>query len=217
LPTYTRLVAIRKRTPAELREQSKQLLYEVQMLFTLGRYFETGEVDAAVAGLDRAGLPVRNAVIEAFEIHARLLIEFLTHQRNSRQATAREWAKGWSVPAAKKRDLQELRDAFSERVAHLSWKRSEFTREEQLVMTREIEDKVRPLILRFLQEADPEALCEDFVKEASLAAADVGRRRVVTLDEPRHGSPVRIQAPAAMGGTATQALSETAKQVRPPT
>jgi hypothetical protein len=35
-----------------------------------------------VAGLDNGGLPARNAVVEAFEIHARRLIEFLTDQRN---------------------------------------------------------------------------------------------------------------------------------------
>ena len=64
-----------QRTPEELREQSKHLLSEVQMLFALGRYLETGVVDAAVAHLDRAGLPVRNAVIEAYEIHARQLID----------------------------------------------------------------------------------------------------------------------------------------------
>jgi hypothetical protein len=46
------------------------------------RILRDGEFDAAVAALDNAGLPARNAVIEAFEIHARQLIEFLTHQRN---------------------------------------------------------------------------------------------------------------------------------------
>jgi hypothetical protein len=208
-------MAVRERTREELHEQSKHLLYEIQMLFALGRYCRTGEVDAAVANLPRAGLPVRNAVIEAFEIHARQLIEFLTHQRNASRATAREWARGWSVPAAEVQELKDLRGAFSDRVAHLSWKRSEFTAAEHLVLTHGIEDKLRPLILRFLREADHAPLCEDFGEEARLAVDAVRPGQVaLSLADLGYGSSVGAQAIATTGGTATQALSETAEQLR---
>jgi hypothetical protein len=212
-------VAVRQRTPEELREQSKHLLYEVQMLFALGRYCETGEVDVAVARLDRAGLPVRNAVVEAFEIHARQLIEFFTHQRNRSRATAREWARGWSVPVAEVRELKALREAFSERVAHLSWKRSGFTRAEQLVLTHEIEGKLRPLILRFLAEAEPDGLCDGFVEETRLALAGA---EAASEHPPPEGltqldlaPPHATQAIATTRGTATTTLSEL-KDVRRP-
>ena len=62
--TYTRAVAAKERKSEELREQSKHLLDEIQMLLALGRYCATDELDAAVAALDNAGLPARNAVIE---------------------------------------------------------------------------------------------------------------------------------------------------------
>lgn len=211
-------MALKSRKPEELREQSKHLLYEIQMLFALGRYFETREVDAAVAGLDRAGLPVRNAVIEAFEIHGRQLIEFLTHPRNRHRATARDWARGWSVPKAETDELKELRDAFSERVAHLSWKRSEFTADQQLVMTHEIEGKLRALLLRFLEEAEPEKLCEGFLKEARLAPsggeAEYEHPGIETFTEPHVTTRVATQALGMTGGTATQTLSEIAERGR---
>ena len=216
--TYTRAVAAKERKSEELREQSKHLLYEIQMLFALGRYCATGELDEAVAPLDNAGLPARNAVIEAFEIHARQVIEFLTHQRNGRRATARDWATGWSVPKATTRELQQLRGAFSERVAHLSWKRSGFTGDEQLVMTHEIERKLQPLLLRFLEEADPETLCAGFTNETR-AALSTGEDQITTpasRSSPRLTASklVTTQAPATMGGTATQPLSKVAENLR---
>jgi hypothetical protein len=203
-------VAIRQRTPAELREQSKHLLYEVQMLFALGRYLETGEVDAAVAHLDRAGLPIRNAVIEAYEIHARQLIEFLTHQRTGSRATAPEWSRGWSVPVAEAEVLKALRVRFSERVAHLSWRRSGFTQAEQLVLTDEIEAKLRPLIVRFLAEADPEGLCERFVEEIRLALSGAEAASVEPHAPAGYGRmpPLAARPVATTRGTATTTLSE---------
>ena len=77
------------------REQSEHVLYEIQMFYALLRYFETGEVDRAVARFAQQGLPVRNAVIEAFEIHARQLIEVsdgsaATQQSYRRRLHARE-------------------------------------------------------------------------------------------------------------------------------
>jgi hypothetical protein len=210
-------VAAKERTSEELREQSKHLLYEIQMLFALGRYCGTGELDAAVAALNNAGLPARNAVIEAFEIHARQLIEFLTHQRNGHRATARDWATGWAVPKATTRELKQLREAFSERVAHLSWKRSGFTGDEQLVMTQKIERKLQPLLLRFLEAADPETLCEGFLNETR-AALSIGEDRITTprirtLAELDLESEV-VTAPGTTSGTATQPWSDLAETLR---
>jgi hypothetical protein len=189
-------MGVKERTPDQLREQSKHLLYEIQMLFALGHDLRAGDLDAAVATLPCAGLPIRNAVIEAFEIHARQLIEFLTHQRNASRATAREWARGWSMSAEEVQELKDLRAAFSERVAHLSWKRSEFTPAQQLVLTHEIEEKLRPLIVRFLREADNATLCEGFAEEAYLAVGAASASGPLSLAELGYGSPVGSQAVA---------------------
>src|SRR5262245_47227954 len=105
-------MGVRQRTSEELQEQSKHLLYEIQVLFALGHDLRAGKLDSSVAALPRAGLPIRNAVIEAFEVHARQLIEFLTHQRNASRATAREWARGWTASAEEVQELKELRAAF---------------------------------------------------------------------------------------------------------
>jgi hypothetical protein len=48
------------------------------MLCALANYFETGVVDDAVKSLLHEGVPARNALVEAFTIHTRQLIEFLT-------------------------------------------------------------------------------------------------------------------------------------------
>src|SRR5689334_8614834 len=99
-------MALKPRKTEQLREQSKHVLYEIQMFYALASYLETGEVDVAVSGLANSGLPVRNAVVEAFEIHARQMVELLTHQRNRGYAVARDWAVGWSVPESVKSELK---------------------------------------------------------------------------------------------------------------
>jgi len=69
-----------RRTPNRevLRAESSHLAYEIEMLCALADYFETGEVNRAVAGLRLHGIPVRNAVIESFALHVRQLIDFLS-------------------------------------------------------------------------------------------------------------------------------------------
>ena len=111
------------------------------MLYALLRYFETREVDEAVAQLDQEGLPVRNAVIEAYQLHARQLIEFLIGSQTSAAGT---FTRGkWETPP-ERNELQELRNEFSERVMHLGWKRSEFTDQEQTVLADRIEREFGP-------------------------------------------------------------------------
>lgn len=176
------------RTTDDLREQSKHLLYEIEMLYALLRYFETGEVDRAVARLDREGLPVRNAVIESYQLHARQLIEFLIDSPR-KLPTAHKFTRGkWQMPP-ERRDLQDLEDEFSERVMHLGWKRSEFTDQERTVWTHRIEETIRPALLRFLEQADPEKLCGGFVEAVRAAIAgdtskpeDLGIQRLEEIE-----------------------------------
>jgi hypothetical protein len=209
-------VALDKKEPGEAREQSEHVLYEIQMFYALLRYFETGEVDRAVAGLAQAGLPVRNAVTEAFEIHGRQLIEFLTAQRQRGLATAGDFTRGKWDPPPERQDLQRLEERFSERVAHLSWQRAKFTDEERLVLTHEIESKIRPVLIRFLDRADAERLCEGFVDEARWALTSPGpeteRRGAQTFEAATRVATT--QAPQINAGTATGALRRTTEQVR---
>ncbi|HEU4461217.1 MAG TPA: hypothetical protein VFR75_01365 [Solirubrobacterales bacterium] len=114
----------KERTRDEAIKQSDHLLYEVQMLASLHAHFQNGDHDRAVADLPLDGLAARNALIESFQIHARQLIDFLTDQPGRREATAHDFVARWSVPAKDRQTLKRLSGEFSERVAHLSWRRS---------------------------------------------------------------------------------------------
>jgi hypothetical protein len=190
-------VARESKTTDHLREQSKHLLYEIQMLYALLGYVETREVDRAVAKLDQNGLPVRNAVIESHQLHARQLIEFLIDSPTPQKPAAGSFIRGkWKTPP-ERLDLQRLAAEFSERVMHLGWQRSEFTDPERTVLTHGIEAGIRPVLVRFLDQADPEKLCEGFVEAARAAipgatpkpenyldVQELGESRAVTTKSP---------------------------------
>jgi hypothetical protein len=202
----------------DLREQSKHLLYEIEMLYALLRYFETGEVDRAVAQLDREGLPVRNAVIESYQLHARQLIEFLIDSPTSKMPTAPRFTRRKWPPPPERRDLQALQDELSERVMHLGWKRSEFTDQEREVLTHRVEESIRPVLLRFLEQADPAKLCEGFIETARVAIAGDTYKpedlNIQRLDEIETVMRVATtEAPATNNrGTATQGFPKPPKQ-----
>src|SRR5512139_2713896 len=117
----------------------------MKMFYKLLRYFETREVDRAVAELEQEGLPVRNAVIESYQLHARQLIEFLIDSPTPERPTAPKFTRRPWQPPPERRELQALQAEFSERVMHLGWKRSEFNDQEREVLTHRIEERMRPV------------------------------------------------------------------------
>ena len=169
------------------RAESKQVLYEIEMLCALARYFETGELDRAVRALEYDGIVVRNAVIEAFQLHARQLIEFLTRGTSDRsRASHFTWGR-WKlqVTPAHKSNF----DRFSERVMHLSLKRSTFTPGEQRVETGQIRHELGQDIEEFLSAVRPELVCDNFVARARAALLE---------SEPL---PDVVQRPTGIGAT----------------
>ena len=175
-------------TTDEVRQaESKHVLYEIEMFCALARYFETGEVDRAVRHLEREGIVVRNAVIEAFQLHARELIEFLTRGTSGRsRASHFTWGR-WKLeqtPAHKANF-----DRFSERVMHLSLKRATFTPEEQQVETRRIRRELGEDIEKFLAAVKDDSVCEGFVARA---------REALLASEP---PPEVVQRPTGIGAT----------------
>lgn len=172
----------------EVRQaESKHVLYEIEMFCALARYFETGEVDRAVQQLEREGIVVRNAVIEAFQLHARELTEFLTRGTAGRsRASHFAWGR-WKLeqtPAHKANF-----DRFSERVMHLSLKRATFTPEEQQVETRRIRRELGEDIEKFLLAVKDGSVCEGFVARA---------REALLVSEP---PPEGVQRPTGIGAT----------------
>ncbi len=191
-------------TKVEAIEQSEHVLYEIQMLGALRGHFLYGDHDRAVASLPLAGLASRNALVEAFQIHARQLIDFLTDRSSPRQATAGDFtAERWSLAKRDRKALKRLSGEFSQRVAHLAWRRSQLNVTQQRVMTEEIFDAIRNRLLLFVELVDPDRVCPGFAEEAVKAMfAPAGGD-----SDARHGATSAANFP---GGTATSAL-------RPPT
>ena len=167
------------------RVESTQVLYEIEMFCALARYFETGEVDRAVRGLEREGLVVRNALIESFQVHARQLIEFLTRSTQDRSRASHFTWGPWKLqqtPAHKQRF-----DRFSERVMHLSLKRAMFTAREQRVETSRIRRELGAEIETFLDAVREDTVCDGFVTRA---------REALRASEPEPD----VRAPSAVVG-----------------
>jgi hypothetical protein len=148
-------VAPKERTREEAIEQSEHVLYEVQMLASLHSHFQNGDHGRAVVDLPRNGVAARNALIESFQIHARQLIDFLTDRPNRKEATASDFTLGeWWIPHSDRRSLKRLSGEFSQRVAHLSWRRSDLDATQQRVMTENIFDAIRRQLLVFVELLD---------------------------------------------------------------
>ena len=180
-------------TTESRRAESKHVLYEIEMFCALARYFETKAVDRAVQTLEREGIVVRNAVIEAFQVHARQLIEFLTYYESKKphkdDIPAAHFTRTRRWDYARPRELEELRQLVHKRVAHLSVRRAEFTGRERWVATQDMRLKVGQILEAFLDEVDETVVCDGFVARA---------RNALLASAPR---PSVVQPPTGFGAT----------------
>jgi hypothetical protein len=136
------------------------------MLASLHSHFQNGDHGRAVVDLPLNGLAARNALIESFQIHARQLIDFLTDRPNRKEATASDFTVGeWGIPDSDRRALKRLSGEFSQRVAHLSWRRSELDTTQQRVMTENIFDAVRRQLLVFVEHLDHDRVRPRFFED----------------------------------------------------
>ena len=108
----------------DARVASERVLYEIEMFCLIATYFETGVVDDAVRGLQHEGLVVRNALIEAFQPHARQLIDLLTG-KDSRDMPASDFTTSTWRQLERSQWRRPDFERFSQRVMHLSLKRAE--------------------------------------------------------------------------------------------
>ena len=193
------------------REESKHVLYEIEMFCALARYFETGEVDRAVQGLEREGIVVRNAIIEAFQIHARQLIELLDEKQRTKDWDASDFTKGpwqFQLDPGRRQDWER----FSQRVAHLSRKRARFTDKERLVETQRIRRELGADIEQFLLVVDEKLVCQDFLVRARKALSDsLPVTEAVSVSEMVHSAVTGATEPVIAGGgamtTAVESIS----------
>jgi hypothetical protein len=175
-----------KRTREEAIEQSAHVLYEIQMLASLHTHFQNGDHDRAVANLPLSGLAARNALIESFQIHARQLIDFLTNRPNKKEATASDFTiSAWSIPSEDRRTLRRLSGDFSQRVAHLSWRRAQLDATRERVMTENIFDAIRRQLLVFVEHLDHERVRPRFFEDLM----EMMFGQVIKAGHPRYAEP----------------------------
>lgn len=204
-------MAEKRRTDAEAIEQSSHVLYEIQMLGALRVHFLKGDHDRAAAGLPLEGLASRNALVEAFQIHARQLIDFLTDNPAAKEATAHDYATGnWSIPVEEAKVLRHLGGEFSQRVAHLSWRRSGDKSVQTAVLTEQIFAAIREHLLVFLDQVDPERVEDDFVEETRKALAETKSATDFYKEVVPSATEALVSATVSLsphtGGTATHMI-----------
>jgi hypothetical protein len=161
-------------TAAAARAASEHVLYEIEMFCSIAAYLETGVVDDVVRSLQHEGLVVRNAMIEAFQLHARQLIDLLTRPDQRDMSASDFTTTKWRQLKLSERRRGDF-ERFSQRVMHLSLKRADFTATQQRVHSRRIRRDLGDDIRRFLDAIDEGRVCDDFLVRSRLA---------ITLSEP---------------------------------
>jgi len=71
-----------ERTPKELRAFAEDLVYEVEMVAGLTKVLRGALAHDYEAGKRDHDLPTRNAQVEAFAVHVRLLLDFFYEPSN---------------------------------------------------------------------------------------------------------------------------------------
>ena len=122
---YPRKEEREKRTPEVLRKASKHLHYEFRMLTSSARGLASGITGKGV---------IHNALLEAFTIHARVLLKFL-YDENPRAddvvaddffPTSQEWKE---VRPKMTEILEKVHRRVGKEVAHLTYARQDVTPE----------------------------------------------------------------------------------------
>lgn len=164
-----------QRSASALTAHSEELLYEIEMVGKLAHYIDRGWIDQATREWTDGGLPARNALIESFVIHARVLREFFCFREpkpnavGKNDARAHHYAAGWKrrpEPQA----FKAIEESAGSEIAHLSYCRERASKRYWEVVA--IREAVGELVERFLAElraAFPDGgapLCTDFERRA---------------------------------------------------
>jgi hypothetical protein len=199
---------------AAARAASEHVLYEIEMFCSIAAYLETGVVDDVVRTLQHEGLVVRNAMIEAFQLHARQLIDLLTRPDRRDMSASDFTTTKWRQLKWSERRRSDF-ERFSQRVMHLSLQRADFTATQQRVHSRRIRRDLGHDIRRFLDAIDEGRVCDDFLVRSRLALtlSEPPTDTVVGATETMIGytggaitaEPIEVEI-ACTGGTATAGL-----------
>jgi hypothetical protein len=188
-----------------LRLESEHLLYEIDMLVVLADLTSSQVVDRTVERLvDHQALAIRNAVIEAFAIHMRQLVAFLSPVPSNAKPDdvfavdyVPGWGstrtpfdhKGWSVDTAR----------VNKHVAHLTLSRATNPADATFYVSS-LAAALGGALSRFVDALPPTApVVDDFRRLAHQRLAMVGADRPAPTVTP-------FPAPPLTGGTATVGL-----------
>ena len=177
-------------SPTELREASKHLKYEIQMLFYLRDYLQFSIVDRALDDRQDHGLPARNAIIESFGTHLRNLVHFFYDDgQKSGDLESKDYVPDaqayWKGrPKRPQRLSDRTMQRVSREIAHLTLHRSSSPAEKtwQYVATC---DELVPVVENFLEHVDPARVEPNFEPIVNQVISDPPRQdRDLGSDEP---------------------------------
>jgi hypothetical protein len=152
-----------RRTPAELRAISADVLYELQMLFLMADRLRRHQNGDRVLPDD-----IKMACIEDFTVHARALEEFVWGDPNPHyrdDAFASDFAdEAWETIRAnvQRSALTDLRRRTGHEIVHLSYKRLQVTEEARPWKFDVIADVIGKAFRLFLKHVPHELLCDGF-------------------------------------------------------
>ena len=181
----------------KLRAISEHVLYEAEMLVGIWPALNAGQF-----GPDHANV-IRNALVEAFAVHARGLSDFLFSAPQDDDAAAEqffgpgEWVaqRGEDISA----ELQAVRRRTNKEIAHLTYSRLNVPEASQSWMTQSIVLELQRVFFRFVKHVDPELVTHDFKARAEALRV-----------HPSLSTGSRRLDPTATGRVATSALRPSA-------
>ena len=148
-----------ERTDEELKKAADHLRYEIEMLGYTAKRLRPSKPECPLA---------RNALIESFGIHCRVIIDFLYRDESNahpHDVLAVHFYRTPKEPKDKSKP-QILGDLFPERVnaeiAHLSYKRLQKTLDEKGWPVQKITAEIRSALLKFAEFASSEHVGADF-------------------------------------------------------
>jgi hypothetical protein len=146
--------------PEKLRAISEHVLYEAQMLAGIWPALNAGQFGAEHADV------IRNALVEAFAVHARGLSDFLFNTPREDDAAAEQffgpdmWAalRGEDISP----DLQAVRQRTNKEIAHLTYSRLNVPEASKSWMQLAIVLELQRVFFRFVEHVDQELVTQDF-------------------------------------------------------
>lgn len=152
-----------KRSEEELKLISEHLWYEVQMLVGLSRYMSSGGSDNNL---------IKNAVLEAYTIHARLILDFLFNKEPQPDDViaidfledVQEWM---NFQNERRQQIKTIRTRVAKEVAHLTYRRLNVTPDEKPWKYMEITDEIMSMFRLFIDRVPRNYLCEKWFDNIS--------------------------------------------------